>query len=101
MLLLQKRYTKFMRKITIVILLIFTASPLWAKVDYLRVMFNHNASHQATIGWCQSEGSEALNVKLSYKPFDNDSSHELIQLFEPTTTNEFKGLKNVFLRLSD
>ena len=88
-----------MKKGLIIIVFCAICMPVCAKVDYLRVMFNHNASYQATIGWCQISG-DAQKIQLSYQPIDSNLNSAIITTYLPTVSNTFKGLTNVFLRLS-
>ena len=70
----------------------------FAKIDYVRVMFNHNGANQATIGWNQESGESPI-VYFGTKDIQpinylNYSSNQ-----KPNITNKFKGMSNHFVRL--
>ncbi len=79
-------------------LILFITSNSFAKVNAVRVMFNHNGSNQATIGWNQLSGDNPIvyygtsDFKVSkYKSYPNKTT--------PTVSNNYKGFHNNFVRL--
>ena len=48
------------KKIALFIISLTFISNSFAKIDFVRVMFNHNGSNQATIGWHQESGKNAI-----------------------------------------
>ena len=70
----------------------------FAKIDYVRVMFNHNGANQATIGWHQATGERPIvyfgtdDIKpVDFKKYTSKQ--------KPNITNKFKGMSNHFVRL--
>ncbi len=105
MLHLLKRYKRSMKKIILIFGCIFIYSNLFAKADFFRVMFYHNASHQATIGWTQMSGENPKLLLYHDGIVQNINSASIKSMTvivprEPDVVNEFKGLKNYFVRLS-
>jgi hypothetical protein len=70
----------------------------FAKVTAVRVMFNHNGSNQATIGWNQLSGEQPV-VYISTTDFINSKIEANNPFIKPTTQNKFKGFHNYFVRL--
>lgn len=70
----------------------------FGKVDFLRVMFNHNGDNAATIGWNQVSGDSAV---LFWGKEDVPTSKylEYGNIARVATQNEYKGMKNCFVRL--
>ena len=86
------------KTISLLIICLTFVSNSFAKVDYVRVMFNHNGSNQATIGWHQQSGD---NQTVYYGTKDNTPSNYKAYAFSqiPNVSNSFKGMKNNFVRL--
>jgi hypothetical protein len=86
------------KKLPLFIICISFLSNSFAKVDYIRVMFNHNGSNQATVGWDQISGD---NPVIYFGTKDNNPAdykkYTLNQ--KPSTSNTFKGMNNNFARL--
>ena len=87
-----------MKKIILFIICLTFISNSFAKSDFVRVMFNHNGSNQATIGWHQESGNNPIVYfgTDDIKP-TNYSKYPSNQ--KPSVTNKFKGLNNNFVRL--
>ena len=87
-----------LKKLPLFIICIAFISNSFAKVDYVRVMFNHNGSNQATIGWNQVSGDQPkvyFGTK-DFKPADYKTC-ELNQA--PSVSKIYKGMNNQFVRL--
>lgn len=86
------------KKIALFIISLTFISNSFAKIDFVRVMFNHNGSNQATIGWHQESGKNAIVYYGTddIKP-ENHSNYSSNQ--KPNITNKFKGMNNNFVRL--
>ena len=89
-----------MKKVLFILGSILISSNLLAKVDYLRVMFNHNGSYQATIGWTQISGESPTIFVHEFSAASPTIPAENKDWKQPTTSNTFKGITNHFLRLS-
>lgn len=70
----------------------------FGKVDYLRVMFNHNGDDQATIGWNQVSGDSAI-VFWGKEDLSPSRYLDYSNVAHVATRNEFKGMSNCFVRL--
>ena len=88
-----------MRKILVLALLTSSFS-VFAKVDYLRVMFNRNGATNATIGWHQVSGDSA-KVYYSASDFDPVDYKACENNLSVKAQNEFKGFSNRFVRLQN
>lgn len=81
----------------ILILVIFVSSSLMAHVNYVRVMFNSNASYEATIAWNQLSGENPTlhfgTVKPNEFNFTDSVSIE--------TSNSAKSMNTHFASLTD
>jgi hypothetical protein len=76
----------------------FISSNSFAKVNAVRVMFNHNGSNQATIGWNQLSGDDVVvyygtsDFKVSkYKSYPNKTKPTVIK-HNPYSINFGKGI---------
>lgn len=86
------------KKLPLFIICISFLCNSFAKVDYIRVMFNHNGSNQATIGWNQVSGENPILYFGTEDNKPNDyKEYELNQ--KPNVSNTFKGMNNQFVRL--
>jgi len=85
-----------MKKNLIILTFISFQLSLFGKADYLRVIFNHNASHQATIGWTQTSGS-AIRIYFGTR---DETGAVVLTPKGITTSNLFKGHENNFVRLT-
>jgi len=85
-------------KISLFIICLLFISNSFAKVDYVRVMFNHNGSNQATIGWHQKSGTD---IKLYFGTQDQKPADykKFTQQQVVSASNDFKGFNNQFVRL--
>ena len=86
------------KKVLLFIICISFICNSFAKVDYIRVMFNHNGANQATIGWNQVSGTNPVVyfgtediLPKDYKTFKLNQ--------KPNVSNTFKGMNNQFVRL--
>jgi hypothetical protein len=88
-----------MKKNLLIISLLFFITA-HAKVDYVRVMFNHNGDYQATIGWNQVSGENAVmyygKEDIAPEKYSDYPSKANIVSF-----NTFKGMENKFVRLKN
>ena len=86
------------KNVSLFIICLTFVSNSFAKVDYIRVMFNHNGSNQATIGWNQVSGNNATVYygTKDFKPADY-KNYPLKKLV--SVNNKFKGMHNNFARL--
>lgn len=87
-----------MKKIVLAALL-FITSFSFAKVDFIRVMFNHDGATQATIGWNQVSG-ENPRVYYGDKDISPENFESYPHFLEPHASNDFKGFENRFVRLN-
>jgi hypothetical protein len=97
----SKKRNTFVNLMKTRLLIIFIAviySTSFGKVDYLRVMFNHNGDDRATIGWNQVSGDSAIMFwgtedipPAKYLDYSN--------IARVTTKNKYKGMNNQFVRL--
>lgn len=78
---------------------VLTLSSSFAKINAVRVMFNHNASNQATIGWNQLSGDNPVvyygTVDFKVAEFEKYPNQKT-----PSASNHFKGFHNHFVRLN-
>lgn len=69
-----------------------------AKVDFVRVMFNHNGDNRATIGWNQVSGDSAV-VFWGTEDISPNQYLDYSNIAHVVTENEWKGMNNTFVRL--
>ena len=77
--------------------LIIYVSPAYSKVNFVRAMFNKDASKQITVAWNQLSGEKAEFYFDTVLPTDLNFSYK--KLIDKTV--QAKGMKTHFVRLSD
>jgi len=86
------------KKLFLFIICLSFISNSFAKIDFVRVMFNHNGANQATIGWHQESGKNPIvyfgTNDISPSNFNHYTSNQ-----KPNITKKFKGMTNNFVRL--
>ncbi|MFT5778348.1 MAG: hypothetical protein ACI837_001304 [Crocinitomicaceae bacterium] len=86
-----------MKSALILLLLLLSALQSRANVNFVRVMFNTNASYEVTIGWNQLEGTGPIVLfdtlqRTEYNFSDSVKVHR---------TTEAKNMSNYFVKLRD
>jgi hypothetical protein len=83
-----------MKNICIVLFFSLLGFPLFAKVEFVRAMFNSDASSAFTVGWNQVSGTNPVFY------YDTDTlNKDFRNKLEISSSNEGKGLKSFFVRL--
>lgn len=84
----------------LLISLLSISSVLHGKVDFLRIMFNHNGDTRATIGWHQATGDSA-RVFWGTEDIPPSRYLDYSNYSNVVSSNTFKGLNNNFVRLKN
>ncbi|MBD3638830.1 MAG: metallophosphoesterase [Crocinitomicaceae bacterium] len=87
-----------MKKSFVLLFAVVCSTFVFGKVDFLRVMFNHNGDDRATIGWNQVSGDSAV-VFWGTEDIPSSRYLEYSNIAHVTTSNIYKGMNNNFVRL--
>ena len=86
-------------KFAITLICLFTAFLSLSKVRFVRVVFNSNASEEATIIWHQESG-EFVRFTYSEGNVKNENELKLMMVAKPSSTNDARGFSNQIIRLT-
>ena len=93
----RNTFANCMKTSILLLFVVLTSTFAFGKVDYLRVMFNHNGDYRATIGWNQVSGDSAI-VFWGTEDIPPSRYLEYSHIARVTSQNDYKGMHNCFVR---